>query len=78
MKKYDMKPIEKTMDDAIKKLGGLFNPNPVEELNKIIEETFPDTDSEGYDLDEDGNRLSCCGDVLDPDFMICPTCKEHC
>lgn len=21
---------------------------------------------------------SCCGDDLDPDNMICPTCKEHC
>ena len=21
---------------------------------------------------------SCCGDDLDPDIMICPTCKEHC
>ena len=21
---------------------------------------------------------SCCGDVLDKDYMICPTCKEHC
>ena len=35
-------------------------------------------DEDGYELDEDGNRLSCCGDVLDPDFMICPSCKEHC
>jgi len=22
--------------------------------------------------------LSCCGDVLDKDYMICPTCYEHC
>jgi hypothetical protein len=21
---------------------------------------------------------SCCGDILDKDIMICPTCKEHC
>lgn len=21
---------------------------------------------------------SCCGDVLDKDWMLCPTCKEHC
>ena len=21
---------------------------------------------------------SCCGDILDKDYMICPTCKEHC
>jgi hypothetical protein len=24
------------------------------------------------------NQYSCCGDILDPDYMICPTCKEHC
>ena len=29
------------------------------------------------DRDEDGNLLSCCGDILDEDIMICPTCKEH-
>jgi hypothetical protein len=21
---------------------------------------------------------SCCGDILDRDIMMCPTCKEHC
>ena len=21
---------------------------------------------------------SCCGDILDKDYMICPSCKEHC
>lgn len=21
---------------------------------------------------------SCCGDILDKDLMICPTCHEHC
>lgn len=30
-----------------------------------------------YDKDEEGNMLSCCGDILDPDVMICKTCKEH-
>jgi uncharacterized protein YpiB (UPF0302 family) len=35
-------------------------------LNQRIEE-----------LEED-ELLSCCGDELDPDIMICPTCKEHC
>ena len=30
-----------------------------------------------YDRDEDGNLLSCCGAILDPDCMICPICKEH-
>lgn len=30
-----------------------------------------------YDRDEEGNLISCCGDILDNDIMICPTCKEH-
>jgi len=35
-------------------------------------------DDYDYDRDEDGNLLSCCGDILDEDIMICPTCHEHC
>ena len=35
-------------------------------------------DYEDYNRDEDGNLISCCGDILDEDIMICPTCKEHC
>lgn len=30
------------------------------------------------DVNEDGELLSCCGDVLNEDNMICPTCFEHC
>jgi len=44
--------------------------------SKIIDNIYPEVDAEGYDLDEDGNRLSCCGDVLGEE-MICLTCKEH-
>jgi len=33
--------------------------------------------TEDYEKDDEGNMLSCCGDILDPDNMICPTCKEH-
>ena len=46
-------------------------------LKAGIKEEYPGEDSEGYSLDEDGCRLSCCGDILDEDYMICPTCKEH-
>jgi len=28
------------------------------------------------ELENEG--ISCCGDELDPDIMICPTCEEHC
>jgi hypothetical protein len=34
-------------------------------------------EDQDYDYDEDGNMLSCCGEVLDPDLMLCPICKEH-
>ena len=26
----------------------------------------------------DDELISCCGDELDQDYMICPTCLEHC
>jgi len=29
-------------------------------------------------LPEQCECYSCCGDLLDKDIMICPTCKEHC
>ena len=28
--------------------------------------------------EEEEGYLSCCGDILDPDFPICPICLEHC
>ena len=30
------------------------------------------------DIVRKADKYSCCGDVLDEDYMICPTCKEHC
>ena len=30
------------------------------------------------DINEDGDLLSCCGEILDEDFMICTKCGEHC
>ena len=44
----------------------------IEKKKPIKEDIYSD-----YDKDEDGNFISCCGDILDPDIMICPTCKEH-
>ena len=71
-----------------------FNRNEIdaERLSKILSVTLINhgeqyridnkdkdfVDSEGYELDQDGNRYSCCGDILDPDIMMCPSCKEHC
>jgi hypothetical protein len=29
-------------------------------------------------IESTANIYSCCGDILDKDYMICPTCHEHC
>lgn len=29
------------------------------------------------DLLADSDRISCCGDIVNDDNLICPTCKEH-
>jgi hypothetical protein len=51
------------------------------------------TDDYSYDIEFDDFEISdtleqiirwstilspCCGEVLDTDWMICPSCKEHC
>ena len=58
------------MNDEIKN-SALF-----EDLGKILDPKNADYIADGFD--EDGYELSCCGDKLDPDNMICLTCKEHC
>ena len=42
-------------------------------------------DLDDFDLDCSREKIyqvadmySCCGDILDRDYMMCPTCKEHC
>jgi hypothetical protein len=30
------------------------------------------------DIEYRADQYSCCGDILDKDYMLCPTCKEHC
>ena len=30
------------------------------------------------ELPDDCECYSCCGDLLDEDYRICPTYKEHC
>ena len=50
----------------------------IDKLDNAINGTEEEVDEEGYSLDEDGNRLSCCGAVLDEDIMMCTICKEHC
>ena len=43
----------------------------------IFEREFEIGDTVG-DILRAADFYSCCGDVLDKDYMICPTCKEHC
>ncbi len=33
---------------------------------------------EKHKIFQKADIYSCCGDILDRDFMMCPTCKEHC
>ena len=42
---------------------------------EVSEISLTDT---GADIFRNADKYSCCGDVLDEDYMICPTCKEHC
>ncbi len=37
-----------------------------------------DLDTPLEKIQEDANQFSCCGDILDKDYMLCPTCLEHC
>ena len=34
-------------------------------------------DAKCVECEGTGEQLSCCGDELDPDIMICISCKEH-
>ena len=39
-----------------------------------------DEDINNYSFDDivkEADMYSCCGDVLDEDIMMCPSCKEH-
>ena len=51
-------------------------PDPPDEL-PLVAEDYNEQDPD-YDHDDEGNRLSCCGEILDDDIMICMRCKEHC
>jgi hypothetical protein len=43
---------------------------------EILFEDFEVGDSE-VAIRSAANVYSCCGDILNQDYMICPTCKEH-
>ena len=43
----------------------------------IFEREFEIGDTVG-DILSAADFYSCCGDILDKDLMMCPSCKEHC
>ena len=43
----------------------------------ILFEEFEVGDSSD-DICRAAEYYSCCGDILDKDWMMCPTCYEHC
>lgn len=47
-----------------------------EDFLKNIEVILSDYKAQQLEETED-DLISCCGDKLDPDYMICPTCLEH-
>ena len=50
------------------------------EIDNPFDEYVKDEDIEEYsfeDIVEEADMYSCCGDVLDQDRMMCPSCKEH-
>ena len=44
---------------------------------EIVFDAF-DTDTSLEKIQEMADQYSCCGEVLDKDYMLCPTCLEHC
>ncbi len=65
-----------TAEKATKRINSILT--EFGEQYRIDNINNPFIDSEGYELNENMERTSCCGDVLDPDIMMCPSCKEHC
>jgi len=77
------------MTDLFKELGDLYCPKKNEAIIKDLMNEFGAicldykakklaSTFEGYDTDEDGNMISCCGDILDPVVMRCNSCGENC
>ena len=56
-----------------------FNINKEHDIDEILDDYdfYLKQEASDYDLDENGDMLSCCGAVLDEDIMICPICGEH-
>ena len=62
-----------------------INKDPLNPINQEPEQRFCDVcnieESKTYFVDDseicEDCFYSCCGDELDQDIRICPTCKEH-
>ena len=44
---------------------------------KELEEHFEYCEQCGEDLPKEHTCFSCCGDEIDDDTQLCPTCLEH-
>ena len=69
----------------INSIRSTYGDDPTEDTTDAILCTLcaADLTPEEIELNEDDNKycddcfFSCCGDELDQDVRICPTCKEH-
>ncbi|MFY0655046.1 MAG: hypothetical protein JXQ96_23660 [Cyclobacteriaceae bacterium] len=57
--------------------GSKLSKKIVEYLKNVYYSNLYGFDVSDYDLDEEGNIISCCGHIVDPDVMRCPECKEN-
>ena len=49
----------------------------IKEVDKIIESILEYCEQCDEDLPKEHTCLSCCGDEIDDDTQLCPTCLEH-
>jgi len=72
-------------ESYIKATRGSYGEDPTENTEEasLCVLCASDLTEEEIELNEDDNKycndcfFSCCGDELDQDIRICPTCKEH-
>lgn len=80
--------MENTQEKKIKHLESLgfsIEGFSHEDVAFEIDGYFADIDFDQFEVGDSydtiynrSNLYSCCGDILDRDYMICPSCKEHC
>ena len=66
--------VNEIFEGTLKALAGIYQSDAYDREN---DRSGDREMSDDYDRNEEGEIISCCGDVVDEDIMICPTCKEH-